>query len=404
MSTRVRTITLLFSLSLLVSSCMNWAARAVEKLPEVTALDKSYEYSGKVVIVGAGPSGLAAAKILERNQIDYLILEATDRFGGRLKKDTTLADFPIDLGAEWIHSDPIVLNKIKGVAGNTIEEDLVTYHLKSGAKWDGVKIKEVSKAELDFRYRFLPESKFKSSTWYDFVEENLAKSVKSKIHFNSAVTSIDYSEDEVIVKTVGGKAYEADRVLVTVSVGVLKSKSIEFTPALDGKKKKAIAAIHFRPGLKVALKFSDTFYHNAIECASNSGERVYYDIAFGKESESHVLGFLCTGEESRRYIEYSSDEALVQVLLEELDQMYTGRATRLFTGEYRIERWSEYEYTRGTWTQAFEENPNHLRHLNRPLNNKVFFAGEINDPYRQMGVPGAILSGYHSIDRLLSAP
>ena len=383
---------------------MNWAARAVEKLPEITALDKSYEYSGKVIIVGAGPSGLAAAKILERNQIDYLILEATDRFGGRLKKDTTLADFPIDLGAEWIHSDPIVLNKIKGVAGNTIEEDLVPYHLKSGAKWDGIKIKEVSKAELDFRYRFLPESKFKSSTWYDFVEENLAKSVKSKIHFNSAVTSIDYTEDEVIVETARGKTYEADRVLVTVSVGVLKSESIEFTPALDVKKRKAIAAINFRPGLKVVLKFSDTFYHNAIECASNSGERAYYDIAFGKETESHVLGFLCTGEESKGYIDYSSDEELVEVLIKELDQMYTGRATELFTGEYRIEKWSEYEFTRGTWTQAFEESPHHLRLLNRPLEDKVFFAGEINDPYRQMGVPGAILSGYQSIDRVLSVP
>ena len=395
--------TFVLALAALINvSCMNWAARAVEKLPEITALDKSYKYSGKVIIVGAGPSGLAAAKILERNQIDYLILEATDRFGGRLKKDTTLADFPIDLGAEWIHSDPLVLNKIKGVSGTTIDEDLIPYHLESAARWNGNSIKEVSKAELDFRYRFLPESKFKSSTWYDFVEENLAKSVKSKIHFNSAVTSIDYSEDEVIIKTVGGKTYEADRVLVTVSVGVLKSESIEFTPALDGKKKKAIEAINFRPGLKVALKFSDTFYHNAIECASNSGERSYYDIAFGKETESHILGFLCTGEESLRYIEYSSDNALVQVLLEELDQMYTDRATGLFTGEYRIERWSEYEYTRGTWTQAFEENPNHLRHLNRPLNNKVFFAGEINDPYRQMGVPGAILSGYHSIDELLS--
>lgn len=402
MSTRVRTITLLFSLSLLVSSCMNWAARAVENLPEVTALDKSYEYSGKVIIVGAGPSGLAAAKILERNQIDYLILEATDRFGGRLKKDTTLADFPIDLGAEWIHSNPIVLNKIKGLSGTTIEEDLIPYHLESAAKWNGNTIKEVSKAELDFRYRFLPESKFKSSTWYDFVEENLAKSVQSKIHFNSAVTSIDYSDDEVMVKTVGGKIYKADRVLVTVSVGVLKSEAIEFTPALDVKKKKAIASINFRPGLKVALKFSDTFYHNAIECASNSGERAYYDIALGKETESNILGFLCTGEESRRYIEYSTDEALVQVLLEELDQMYTGRATELFTGEYRIEKWSEYEFTRGTWTQAFEESPHHLRHLNRSLMNKVFFAGEINDPYRQMGVPGAILSGYHSIDELLS--
>ena len=100
--------TFVLALAALINvSCMNWAARAVEKLPEITALDKSYKYSGKVIIVGAGPSGLAAAKILERNQIDYLILEATDRFGGRLKKDTTLADFPIDLGAEWIHSDPL---------------------------------------------------------------------------------------------------------------------------------------------------------------------------------------------------------------------------------------------------------------------------------------------------------
>ena len=84
--------------------------------------------------------------------------------------------------------------------------------------------------------------------------------------------------------------------------------------------------------------------------------------------------------------------------------MYEGRATELFTGEYRIEKWSEYKFTRGTWTQAFEENPIYLSHLNRSLEEKVFFAGEINDPYQQMGVPGAILSGYHSIDRLISAP
>lgn len=384
--------------------CMNWAARAVEKLPEVTAVNKSYDYSGKVIVIGAGASGLAAANILERNDIDYLILEATDRFGGRLKKDTTLADFPIDLGAEWIHSDPIVLNKIKGVSGTKIEEDLIPYHLETAAKWNGFEVKEVSKSELDFMYRFLPEFKFKSSTWYDFVKDHLANSVKEKIQFNSPVKSIDYTSDQVIVKTVDGNIYEADRVLVTVSVGVLKSETIHFMPALDVKKQKALASVKFRPGLKVALKFSDSFYHNVIGCKSNSGERVYYDIAFGKETESHVLGFLCTGEDSKEYLGYSSDEALLQVLIKELDQMYEGRATELFTGEFRIEKWSEYKFIRGTWTQAFEENPNHLSHLNRPLEDKVFFAGEINDPYRQMGVPGAILSGYHSIDRLLSAP
>jgi hypothetical protein len=31
----------------------------------------------------------------------------------------------------------------------------------------------------------------------------------------------------------------------------------------------------------------------------------------------------------------------------------------------------------------------------------VYFAGEINDAHRQMGVPGAILSGYFAINDLL---
>ena len=71
------------------TSCLKWAARAEKKLPDETALHRTYDYSGKVIIVGAGASGLAAAKVLEKNNIDYTILEATNRYGGRLKKDTT---------------------------------------------------------------------------------------------------------------------------------------------------------------------------------------------------------------------------------------------------------------------------------------------------------------------------
>ena len=40
--------------------------------------------------------------------------------------------------------------------------------------------------------------------------------------------------------------------------------------------------------------------------------------------------------------------------------------------------------------------------LNESLDNRVYFAGEINDAHRQMGVPGAILSGYYSVDKLLT--
>lgn len=74
-----------------------WGSRALDMFPEDNALDKTYNFEGKVIIIGAGASGLAAAKILQRNNIDYLVLEASNRYGGRLKENKTLADFPIDL-------------------------------------------------------------------------------------------------------------------------------------------------------------------------------------------------------------------------------------------------------------------------------------------------------------------
>ena len=67
-----------------------------------------------------------------------------------------------------------------------------------------------------------------------------------------------------------------------------------------------------------------------------------------------------------------------------------------------MENWGKHKYTQGTWTQAFQEKKSHLEALNQPIDNKIYFAGEIYDPYRQMGVPGAILSGYYTIDRLLN--
>ena len=39
--------------------------------------------------------------------------------------------------------------------------------------------------------------------------------------------------------------------------------------------------------------------------------------------------------------------------------------------------------------------------LAKPLDSKVYFAGEIFDPYQQMGVPGALLSGFYSVDKML---
>lgn len=397
-------LTLLIASSIIgLSSCLRWAARAESKLPAETALDKTYNYDGKVIIVGAGAAGMAAAKVLEKNNVDYIILEATDRYGGRLKKDTSLADFPIDIGAEWLHSAPITLNKLKGKKGQEIDEKLIPYHLTSTATWDGKEYKISSSRQNDFMYNFMPESKFKETTWYDFVDEHIAKTVKHKIQFNSPVSSINYSNNKVIVKTKNGKSFEADRVLLTVSVGVLKSNMISFTPAMKQERITAINSLTFNPGFKAVLKFSEKFYPDAINCIVESGEKVYYDIAFKKDAQTNILGFLCTGNETQRYYDLKSEKEIITSLLQELDQIFDGKATQTYTGDFILENWGQYEYTLGTWTQAFQEKNSDLKLISQALDDKVYFAGEIFDPYKQMGVPGAILSGYYMIDQLLLA-
>nr|GMC84481.1 polyamine oxidase 1 [Ipomoea batatas] len=55
-----------------------------------------------VIIVGAGISGIAAAKVLTENGVDdVVILEAADRIGGRIRKEE-FGGVNVELGAGWI--------------------------------------------------------------------------------------------------------------------------------------------------------------------------------------------------------------------------------------------------------------------------------------------------------------
>lgn len=54
------------------------------------------------IIVGAGMSGIMAAKTLTDNGVkDFVILEATNRIGGRMHKET-VGGYTIEIGANWV--------------------------------------------------------------------------------------------------------------------------------------------------------------------------------------------------------------------------------------------------------------------------------------------------------------
>lgn len=64
-----------------------------------------------VLVVGAGMSGLAAARELRAHGYTVTVLEGRERTGGRVWTNTDLG-FPIDMGASWI----------QGTDGNPLTE------------------------------------------------------------------------------------------------------------------------------------------------------------------------------------------------------------------------------------------------------------------------------------------
>jgi monoamine oxidase len=57
----------------------------------------------RVIVVGAGIAGLAAAQRLEANGFEVTVLEARDRIGGRMWSGTSATGTTLDFGANWIH-------------------------------------------------------------------------------------------------------------------------------------------------------------------------------------------------------------------------------------------------------------------------------------------------------------
>ena len=58
--------------------------------------------AAQVVVVGAGMSGLVAARQLVRTGLEVVVVEAADRVGGRMLTRTSSLGSRLDLGGQWI--------------------------------------------------------------------------------------------------------------------------------------------------------------------------------------------------------------------------------------------------------------------------------------------------------------
>ncbi|MEO1520276.1 MAG: NAD(P)/FAD-dependent oxidoreductase [Cyanobacteria bacterium J06633_2] len=324
--------------------------------------------TGNIIIVGAGAAGLTAGYLLQQQGIEFQILEASSIYGGRMKRTTEFANFPIPLGAEWIHVKPEILEEIINDDSVDIEVETTPYDPSVDyALYEG---EQVSMREIGFN----EDSKFINTTWFDFFEQYLVPFVEEHITYNAVVEAVDYSAETIQVETQNG-TYSADRVIVTVPVKMLQNGAIAFTPALPKDKQNAIDTVRVWDGCKAFIEFSQKFYTAAVAfeiIPETAGQKLYYDASYGQDTTQHVLGLFAVGTGTRPYVELNDDD-LIEYMLNELDELFDGQASPNYV-KHIFQNWNAEPYANGAYV-VDHENWRRVRTLGKSVDNRLFFAG-----------------------------
>lgn len=410
----------------------------------------SGERNQGVVIVGAGVAGLAAAGELRANGFaDVVVLEARDRIGGRVWTDTIGDGFPIDLGASWIQG--IDGNPISAIArennisthrtdwGNgvfhyhgvgeparsarramrdfwrlaeenpersfqSVREEMLT--TMSFSEADGHYLQYMLTTEVENEYAAdLGDLSYRSVDGgsgfrggdvvfpggYRQIVDVLASGVA--VRRGQAVTEIDHSGSTIVVTTGGGATFEADRVIVTVPLGVLKEDFIAFRPSLPVRKRNAIAKLEMGVLNKVYLLFDDVFWDREVErlqYVSADGGQWAETISLYPYMGQPILAMLNSGTFGTR-LEQLSDREVVARAVAALSNMYGDVPP---PREARVTRWRSDPWTHGSYSYV-PVGSSFAQHaaLGEPVGDKLFFAGEATSDDYPATVHGAYLSG-----------
>ncbi|MEM8567434.1 MAG: NAD(P)/FAD-dependent oxidoreductase [Bacteroidota bacterium] len=364
--------------------------------------DFEVNFSGKVLIIGAGAAGMTAGHVLNKYGIDFEIVEAAAGFGGRVKKIENFADFPIDLGAEWIHDKPSILAKLISDDRVNANVELIDYSPETIYLWKNDKLKK-----RNFFSNFYGEYKFKDTTWFDFFERHIVPGIADRTVFNSPIVQIDYSKDKIVATTTNGHVFQADKLILTVPLTILKQNRIAFTPAFPQQKVEALKGVDMPDGIKVFIEFSERFYPDITfdgglfeNLNDDKGAKTYYDAAFRKDTNKNVLGLFAVGIPATPYTRHETEEEIVQYVLDELDKIFDGKASKFYV-KHIVQNWSKESYILGSYSHYVDYNVRD--ELRRPIDGKIYFAGETYSPDENAiaTVHGAGLSAYVAVEDLL---
>ncbi len=419
----------------------------------------------RIVVIGAGIAGLAAARTLQNQGHDVQVLEARSRIGGRIWTSTRWQDIPLDLGATWIHGvtgNPItqLAQQIQAKRLTTSYNKAATYNTngkvfsasqetqlaalrskifaaitKAQNQDPDISIQQAIQALLNatpvnsetYRWiHFIVNSELEqeysgsiaalSAQWYDddsefggddvlfaqgysTITQFLAQGLR--IELNQAVKEIRWNQTPIQVIT-QNKKFDADRVVVTLPLGVLQANRVLFTPALPSDKRNAIAKLKMGVLNKCYLRFPTVFWPNNVDwieyISAQHGEWAEW-VSFKRVANQPILlGF--NAADQGKAIEAWSDQQIVASAMQTLRTIYGANIPEPL--DYQITRWASDPFAFGSYSfNSLGSTPKMRDTLAAPLNKQIFFAGEATHRNYFGTTHGAYLSGVRAAEEVL---
>jgi monoamine oxidase len=416
-----------------------------------------------VVVVGAGMAGLAAATNLRKQGFKVVVLEARKRIGGRMKTDRSLG-CAVDLGASWVHGingNPLVelanasgaklarthftrmasfddngtkvdmnvvarahirlasfLDRAPKVARNSRSETSLKTSLDraiDSTKWppadrrafdlvcaleeisDGARFDELSTTYLG-TYKELSGGDHLVVSGYDTLARHLARGLE--IRLGVAVHAINYQGPQVRIDTQSG-TLKADRVVLTVPLGVLQAGRIKFVPELPADKQAAISRLGMGIINKIALRFEKRFWPQESPVITyTSQQRGKYPLFLNLAHYTAEPVLVClvppSFENALENLTATAAKAgVLDVLRTIFGSKVPGPASVLQT------RWKSDPWSLGSYSfDKLGATPADRDTLATAIDGRLFFAGEATHRTMFSTVHGAYLSGCRAAEEM----